>query len=112
MSIALESSNANDDRRRELPGFAHRSMACAPPIYYSTEFITVDQRFPAAQQLMAEDHTTSLSSSSTSSIGKNSDESTGVGGDGEEVQSEYNGGPLGRLNALEEVLPVKYVLFL
>lgn len=54
-----------------------------------------------------EDRTGSLSSSSISSIGKNSDESSGGGGDGEEVQSEYKGGAFASLEALEEVLPVK-----
>ncbi|KAI3447216.1 hypothetical protein Pfo_003881 [Paulownia fortunei] len=81
-------------------------MACASLIYNSTELSAVDRSFPAAQQLASEDQSVSLSSSSTSSIGKNSDESTG-GGDGEEVQSEYKGGPLDSLDALEEVLPIK-----
>ncbi|XP_027176717.1 suppressor protein SRP40-like isoform X1 [Coffea eugenioides] len=52
------------------------------------------------------------SSSSTSSIGRNSDEESSAGrsseaGDGEEVQSEYKGGALDSLEALEEVLPIK-----
>ncbi|GAA0166017.1 hypothetical protein LIER_43741 [Lithospermum erythrorhizon] len=64
-----------------------------------------------------------LSSSSASSIGMNSDESSlsdsggggggGGGGDSggeeEEVESEYKGGVLDSLEALEEVLPIKYV---
>lgn len=53
------------------------------------------------------------SSSSTSSIGRNSyeeaSEGEGEGGDGEEVQSKYKGGALDSLEALEEVLPIKYV---
>ncbi|KAG9135601.1 hypothetical protein Leryth_002339 [Lithospermum erythrorhizon] len=59
-----------------------------------------------------------LSSSSASSIGMNSDESSlsdsGAGGGGgdsggeeEEVESEYKGGVLDSLEALEEVLPIK-----
>lgn len=52
------------------------------------------------------------SSSSTSSIGRNSDEESSAGRssegvDGEEVQSEYKGGALDSLEALEEVLPIK-----
>lgn len=52
------------------------------------------------------------SSSSTSSIGRNSDEESSAGrssegGDGEEVQSQYKGGALDSLEALEEVLPIK-----
>lgn len=57
-----------------------------------------------------------LDSCSSSSIGRNSDSSGGSsdGGDesgGEtEVQSSYKG-PLDTMDALEEVLPVKYVFF-
>ncbi|KAK6126746.1 hypothetical protein DH2020_014678 [Rehmannia glutinosa] len=109
MSIASERSNsAGGDHRIERPGIVHRNMACASSIYNPTELSAVDRRFPAAQQLASEDQRGSLSSSSTSSIGQNSDDSTsGVGGDGEEVQSEYKGGPLDSLEALEEVLPIK-----
>lgn len=58
------------------------------------------------------------SSSSTSSIGRNSDDEDssvgrspggGGGGDSEEVQSKFKGGALENLEALEEVLPIKYV---
>lgn len=49
----------------------------------------------------------SLTSSSASSIGKNSDASSGCGGEEEEVQSESKGGALNCFDALEEVLPVK-----
>ncbi|EPS73941.1 hypothetical protein M569_00819, partial [Genlisea aurea] len=49
------------------------------------------------------------SSSSTSSIGKNSDEAGEVGGGGEEeeVQSGCKAGPMDSLEDLEEVLPGK-----
>ncbi|KAL6496464.1 hypothetical protein OROGR_029722 [Orobanche gracilis] len=110
MSMALERSNsAAGDHRVEVPEFAHRNIACASSIYSPPELTTVDRRFPAAKDLASEDQGDSLSSSSsTSSIGKNSDDSTsGVGGDGEEVQSGYEGGPLDNMEALEEVLPVK-----
>ncbi|KZV15111.1 hypothetical protein F511_37014 [Dorcoceras hygrometricum] len=81
MSIALERNNSSADQSRP------------------------NRRASAVE----EDRSSSLSSSSTSSIGKNSDdESSGRGGEGEEVQSEYNkDGAFDSLDALEEVLPVK-----
>lgn len=69
--------------------------------------ISDSSRFPAER---GDD----LDSCSSSSIGRNSDSSGGSsdggdesGGDGE-VQSLYKG-PLDTMDALEEVLPVKYV---
>ncbi|GFP79474.1 hypothetical protein PHJA_000090900 [Phtheirospermum japonicum] len=110
MSIALERGNsAGGDHRIEPPGFAYRNMACASSIYNPPELSAVDRRFSAVQQPALEDQRGSLSSSSTSSIGENSDNSTsGAGGDGEEVQSECKGGPLDSLEVLEEVLPVNF----
>jgi hypothetical protein len=76
-------------------------MPCIP-IYDSP-------RFPA-------ERVGDMDSCSSSSIGRNSDSSAGSsdGGDesgGEsEVQSSYKG-PLDTMNALEEVLPLKYVFF-
>ncbi|KAG8367146.1 hypothetical protein BUALT_Bualt16G0042300 [Buddleja alternifolia] len=110
MSVALERSNSGGDHRIERSGFAHRNMAFASSIYNSAELSGADQRFEDAQQVVLDDRSGSLSSSSTSSIGKNSDDSSRGGGggcDGEEVQSEYKGGPLDSLEALEDVLPVK-----
>ncbi|KAK4432804.1 hypothetical protein Salat_1042600 [Sesamum alatum] len=108
MSIALGRSSSGGDHRIERPGFARSNMACASAIYSAAEEAEDERRFGAVQQLVSEDRSHSLSSSSTSSIGKNSDESTGGGGeDEEEVQSEYKGGPLDCLDALEEGLPIK-----
>ncbi|CAA0810961.1 Unknown protein [Striga hermonthica] len=109
MSTALQRTSSGDsDHWIEGAGFGHLNMAPASSIYIPPEFSAADRRFPAAPELEDEDHRDSLSSSTTSSIGKNSDDSTtGVGGDGEEVQSEYKGGPLDSLEALEEVLPMK-----
>ncbi|CAA0836836.1 Unknown protein [Striga hermonthica] len=109
MSTALQrTTSAGCDHQIDLKGFGHRSMASSPSAYNPQEFSAVDRKFPESPELEAEDHGDSLSSSITSSIGKNSDDSTaGAGGDGEEVQSEYKGGPLESLDALEEVLPMK-----
>lgn len=54
-----------------------------------------------------------ISSSSSSSIGQNSDlseNSVDKSGDGEEVQSSYKG-PLDAMEALEEVLPIRFLSF-
>lgn len=108
MSIALERNNTAD-RQIERSGFVH-GMAFIP-IYKSA-----DLRVQAKQE--NEDDRTS-SSSSSSSIGRNSDDSPAVGGsssdggDGEEVQSPFKpAGALDNLEALEEVLPIKYVVLL
>lgn len=110
MSIALE-GNSTGDHGIERPGFVH-GMTCMP-IYKSAEFSVGNQRIPVEEE--EEDE---RSSSSTSSIGRNSDDSPGgrsssgggdADGDGEEVQSSFKGGALDNLEALEEVLPIKYV---
>lgn len=97
MSIALQRSNSGGGGGHpiEVPGFVHREMA----------FASYDP--PADQRSPEEDRSGSLSLSSSSSIGKNSDEHQSGGSDEEEVQSQYKGGPLDSLDSLEEVLPVK-----
>ncbi|KAL2554008.1 hypothetical protein Fot_07627 [Forsythia ovata] len=111
MSIAFERNNSGNDHRIERSGFARHNMNFVSPIYNSQDFPTDDRRLEEVEPV-AEDRTDSVSSSSTSSIGKNSDEELSGGGgggegEGEEVQSEYNKGPLDSLDALDEVLPVK-----
>lgn len=99
MSIALERNNSALDQSMKRPDFGHRNMTCASSIYNSLDFSLVEE----------EDRSASLSSSSTSSIGKNSDDESSGGG---EVQSGCNKeGALDSLDALEQVLPVKYVFF-
>ncbi|KAI3443557.1 hypothetical protein Pfo_000222 [Paulownia fortunei] len=107
MSIALERNNSGGGHRIEGPGFVHRNMTCVSSAYDSSGLSASDRR--SAEKEEEENPSGSLSSSSTSSIGKNSDEASGggSGSDGEEVQSEYKGGPLDSLDSLEEVLPVK-----
>lgn len=95
MSIALERNNSNPIQRSKF-------MQCVSSVYDSpeTEAFTGDRRFPVGEE--RED------SSSTSSIGRNSDvsEVPSDGEDSDEVQSSYKG-PLDTLNALEQVLPIK-----
>ncbi|KAL8456572.1 hypothetical protein ACS0TY_033867 [Phlomoides rotata] len=97
MSIALERSNSGGVHRIEGAEFVHRDTARVSSIFDTSEFSASPE----------EDRSGSLSSSATSSIGKNSDEHPGSGSDEEEVQSEYTGGPLDSLDSLEEVLPIK-----
>ncbi|KAL1531320.1 hypothetical protein AAHA92_34009 [Salvia divinorum] len=100
MSIALQRCNSGGGHPIEEPGFVHREMA----------FVSSPYDPPAPDQRSSdEDPSCSFSSSSSSSIGKNSDEhpSGGSGSDEEEVQSQFKGGPLGSLDSLEEVLPIK-----
>lgn len=105
MSIALQRNNSGGHRIEET-GFVHCEVAYVLPPYESPELSASDRLSPEVG-----DPSGSLSSSSTSSIGKNSDEHPGggSGSDEEEVQSEFKGGPLDNLDSLEEVLPVKYV---
>lgn len=109
MSIALQRNNSGGGHPIEGPGFVHREMAYVSSAYDSPDLTAADRPSPEPEE---EDPSGSLSSSSSSSIGKNSDEhpSGGSGSDEEEVQSQYKGGPLDSLDALEEVLPVKYVI--
>ncbi|CAI9766584.1 unnamed protein product [Fraxinus pennsylvanica] len=110
MSIAFERNNSGNDRRVEHPGFARHQMNFVSTTYNSQDCPAADRSLEEVEQL--EDRADSVSSSSTaSSIGKNSDdEATGGGdgdGEGEEVQSECKTGALESLDALAEVLPVK-----
>ncbi|KAL8191823.1 hypothetical protein R6Q57_028554 [Mikania cordata] len=102
MSVALQSSNSSTDSNRiQLPGFSHGMW-----IYNLSESgrfnsgNTWSNTLPAVKE---EDSTTS------SSIGKNSDALSG-GGDSDdddgEVQSKDNG-LINGLNDLEKVLPIK-----
>ncbi|KAL6974611.1 hypothetical protein U1Q18_028794 [Sarracenia purpurea var. burkii] len=117
MSIALESRTSD---RIERSGLRH-GMSCGT-VYDSTEAGRVvpgifagDLRLTEANTPMAQNveerEEEVVDSSSSSSIGRNSDSSggesddDGKNGDGE-VQSSYKG-PLGTLEALEEVLPMK-----
>ncbi|XP_073043927.1 protein OXIDATIVE STRESS 3 LIKE 2-like [Primulina eburnea] len=96
--------NPGSTDRIERSGVVTGDAPCVSSIYDALNFSAADREEARAE---VEDRTGSLSSSSISSIGKNSDESSGGGGDGEEVQSEYKGGAFASLEALEEVLPVK-----
>ncbi|VFQ68146.1 unnamed protein product [Cuscuta campestris] len=106
MSIALK-GNSSVDLGIERSGFVH-GMKCIP-IYESPEFPVGDGGF-AAKEADSDEQT----SSCTSSIGRNSDDLQvgrsldAADGDGEEVQSSFKGGVLDNLEALEEVLPIKY----
>lgn len=116
MSIAFERNNSVNDRRVERPGVAYHQMNFVCPMYNSEDCQAAD-RSPDEVEQLEEERTDSVSSSSTSSIGKNSDDEVSGDGDGdgdgegEEVQSEYKTGALESLDALAEVLPVKYVAF-
>ncbi|KAJ8568775.1 hypothetical protein K7X08_030997 [Anisodus acutangulus] len=95
MSIALEMNNTTD-RQIERPGFV-QGMAFVP-IYKSPALGEDDRTY----------------SSSSSSIGRNSDDSPAQGrsssdgdGDGDEVQSHFKPDALNNLDSLEEVLPIK-----
>ncbi|CAH9101795.1 unnamed protein product [Cuscuta epithymum] len=104
MSIALE-GNSSVDLGIERPGFV-LGMKCVP-IYESPEFSVEDRRCT-----VKEEDSDGRSSSCTSSIGRNSDDSpagrsSDADGDGEEVQSSFKGGVLDNLEALEEALPIK-----
>ncbi|XAR51092.1 hypothetical protein NMG60_11005627 [Bertholletia excelsa] len=114
MSIALESSSGN---RIERPGL-HHGMSYGS-VYDSSEaarpvagIFAGDRRLTAmAAKDVAEERDEGADSSSTSSIGRNSDSSGGESNgdrdpDDGEVQSSYKGA-LDCLEALEEVLPLK-----
>ncbi|XP_019192550.1 PREDICTED: trinucleotide repeat-containing gene 18 protein-like [Ipomoea nil] len=100
MSIALERNNSGGHQIERL-----RGMACMAAIYNSAEFSIGDRR-SAAEVEEDEDR-----SSSSSSIGRNSDDSpagqSSSDSEGEEVQSSSKDGALGNLEDLEEVLPIK-----
>lgn len=105
MSIALERNNSGGHQIERL-----RGMACMAAIYNSAEFSIGDRR-SAAEVEEDEDR-----SSSSSSIGRNSDDSpagqSSSDSEGEEVQSSSKDGALGNLEDLEEVLPIKYVILI
>lgn len=93
MPIALESNQI------EGPGL-RRGMFCGSVCNSATA---------AAKKNVVDEREDQLDTSSSSSIGRNSDSSDGEGDSGEvEVQSPCKG-PLDCLDALEEVLPMKYV---
>lgn len=100
MSIALERNNSGDHRIERL-----RGMTCMAAIYNSTDFSIGDRRSVAKVE---EDEDRS---SSSSSIGRNSDDSpagqSSSDSEGEEVQSSSKHGALGNLEDLEAVLPIK-----
>lgn len=110
MPIALESNQIGS------PGL-RRGMFCGSS-YNSTEnarSVAGDLRLTAfnstsAGMNLADEGEDQVDTSSSSSIGRNSDSSDGDGDSGEvEVQSPCKG-PLDCLDALEEVLPVKYAV--
>lgn len=83
----------------------------------SPEICNGDRRFSVQETVVArppevKKKVKTCSSSSTSSIGKDSDVSSGKSvensGDSDEVQSRYKG-PLDAMEALEEVLPIRYI---
>lgn len=110
MSIAFESHTHNttsSSNRIQRPGFRHGGMSCIA--------IYGDRRYPAVEEtkgLVPAREDEEEDTCSSSSIGRNSDsgESSDGGGDSGdgEVQSDFKG-PLDCLDALEEVLPMKYV---
>lgn len=98
MSIAMERNGGDAIRRSRLVhGMPFNS------IYDSQE-----PKVYAGDGRLEQD----LDSCSSSSIGRNSDlsggSSDGENSTDEEVQSSYKGGPLDTMDALEQVLPVKY----
>ncbi|KAL3642867.1 hypothetical protein CASFOL_013682 [Castilleja foliolosa] len=101
MSIALKRTNSGGANLIEGPAFVQRDMECVSSADESPEEAEADPSGSPSASASA--------SSTSSSIGKNSDEASEGGGasDGEEVQSEYKGGPLDSLESLEEGLPVK-----
>ncbi|MBA0846801.1 hypothetical protein Goshw_007600 [Gossypium schwendimanii] len=108
MSIALE--------RIESAGFG-RVMNCAcdsskfespPPVKETKQLLLAET---AAVEEEEDDWRVSSSTTTSSSIGRNSDEVSGISSDGgdceeNEVQSSYNG-PLDMMNSLEQVLPMR-----
>ncbi|XP_075475024.1 protein OXIDATIVE STRESS 3 LIKE 1-like [Primulina tabacum] len=104
MSTPSEMKNLGDNDRFERSGVVNGDVPCVSSIYDALDFSAADRK---DARVAVEERNGSQSSSSISSIGKNSDESSGGGGDGEEVQSEYKVGAFASLDALKEVLPVK-----
>lgn len=123
-STATNNSSYNHDLDRRIgrSGFGAHKMTClsiysddssggnSPPEFGG------DERRPPKVVVEERGHD---SSSSTSSIGRNSDDSPAErssAGDGvgeeeeEEVQSQLKSGAFDNLEALEEVLPMKYVV--
>lgn len=99
----------------QTSGLTHKGVSCGL-VFDSPDFAPEDGRVAASGDHAAKELvnacTASTSSSSSSSIGKNSDLSERSSSDGEEceeneAQSSYKG-PLEMMDALEEVLPVRY----
>ncbi|XP_057957771.1 protein OXIDATIVE STRESS 3 LIKE 1 [Malania oleifera] len=110
MSIALDRGG---ERRFEGSGYM-RGMACMN-MFESPEILAGEQRVLASdvsgkvEERSGEEGGLEDSCSSSSSIGKNSDDLCSDGEDSREsieVQSSYKG-PLDALDALEEVLPIR-----
>lgn len=94
-----------------------RVVACAPAFFELPEDQKLSARIGGNDTLPAKisDDQCSTSSSSTSSIGRNSDLSSDRSTEDEdcgenEAQSAYNG-PLDMMESLEEVLPIRYHAF-
>lgn len=118
-STATTNSSYNHDLDRRIgrSGFGAHKMTClsiysddssggnSPPEFGG------DERRPPKVVVEERGHD---SLSSTSSIGRNSDDSSAerssVGEGEEEVQSQLKSGAFDNLEALEEVLPMKYVV--
>ncbi|KAF5748365.1 serine/arginine repetitive matrix protein 2-like [Tripterygium wilfordii] len=103
MSIAVDSNRRIDI---EASGLARGGVACVPA---TAVFDSLDERREVNAAVEGEAEV--CSSSSTSSIGQNSDLSARSGSEGEdgeenEVQSKYKG-TLDSMEALEEVLPIR-----
>lgn len=117
MSIALDSNRRIDI---EPSGFPRAGVASRTTLLFDSpeeaRAAAADENNNAAKDSNAccasTSSPSSLSSSSSSSIGKNSDLSERSCTDGEdseenEAQSSYKG-PLEMMDALEEVLPIRY----
>ena len=106
MSVAFENNSCSDSNRIQSQGFSHRLWIYN--ISDSTRFTGGNHWTSGLPTVKEEDDSTT-----SSSIGNNSDAGAG-GGDSDdeeaEVQSKDNG-PLNELNALEEVLPIKYAYY-
>lgn len=110
MPIALESKQIDSPglRRGMFCGSAYNSPETARSVAVDLRLTAFNSK--SAADNLADEMEDQVDTSSSSSIGRNSDSSDGDGDSGEvEVQSPCKG-PLDGLDALEEVLPVKYVV--
>lgn len=116
MGMGKEMSTSVMNKGGEVKGSGYvHGISCISAID-SPEICNGDGRFFVEKVVVANEKEEELkasdtcSSSSTSSIGKNSDisgRSMENSGDTDEVQSSYQG-PLDAMEALEEVLPIRY----